>query len=363
MNEKRYSAISAKQAGILVMSYILADITMERGVGEEMQTPDVWLAVLVGGIIILIAGWICAALSRRYPGKSFFMYNSEIVGKPIGFLLSLAFIGYNLMVASFALRMHAEYTRYFLLERTPIEVTIAVSLAIGTYIMLGGINPVTKLAEFFTPLTLVAFMVIWTLSVKNFDAGKLLPIMSEGMNPVWKGSIPTILGYAGFDSILVYASFMKEPHKAVKAVTIGVAVCILFYIVNAVMVIGYMGVEEVTTVTWPSMELVESISFFGGFFENFELLMIGVWIVLIFLSYQSAHFIANFGFTQLLNINKKIIHVVLVVFIYVLSLIPPDINRAFEFGTITGYVAVITGALVPFFLLLVALAKERRYEK
>lgn len=363
MSVKPHYTITTMQAAVLVVSIILADITMERVVSEEAKTPDVWLSVLVGGIFSLLAGWTCAALSRRFPGKTFFGYNREIVGKPIGYLLSVAFIGYNLMLAAYAVRMHAEFTRYFLLDRTPIEVMIAVCLGVGTYIVAGGIKPVTKLAEFFTPLTLVSFLTIWLLGIKVMHTERLLPVLGEGLAPVWKGAVPTMLGFIGYESMLVFTAFMKEPRKAVKAVAIGVVVPIVFYMANAVMTIGYLGVDEVTTLTWPSMELVKGISFPGGFFENFEVLMIGVWVILMFLSYSSAHFIAGFGLSQMLNINTKILYVIVAIVIYFMAMFPKDINGAFQLGSIAGYIALFTGALVPLTLLVISLIKDRRHEK
>lgn len=362
MNGKQ-DTITTTQAAVLVISIILADITMERSVSEETKTPDVWLSVLVGGIFSLLIGYICVKLSQRYPGKTYFVYNREIVGRPIGFLFSVAFIGYNLMLAAYAVRMHAEFSRYFLLDRTPIEVMIVIFLAVGTYIAMGGINPVTKVAEFFTPFTVLSFVVIWILSIKIVHTERLLPVLAEGVAPIFKGAVPTVLGYIGFESMLVYTAFMRMPKHAVKAVVIGVVVPIVFYIMNAVTTIGYLGVEEATTLTWPSMELVKGISFPGGFFENFEVLMIGVWIILMFMSYLSAHYIASLGLNQLFNVNIKILHFVVAVAIYFLAMLPKDINGAFQFGTKTGYAELLSSALCPLLLLVISVIKGRRHEK
>ncbi|SCA86229.1 spore germination protein A2 [Bacillus glycinifermentans] len=83
--------ITTSQTAVIVTSFLLATgiLTLPRTSVAEVKTPDVWIALLLGGLIALTAGIIIVALSRQFPEKTFYQYCGEIVGKPIGGLLSL----------------------------------------------------------------------------------------------------------------------------------------------------------------------------------------------------------------------------------------------------------------------------------
>lgn len=67
----------------------------------------------------MIAGIIIVKLSQQFPEKTFYQYNQEIVGKWLGWMLSLLIISYFFTISAFEVRTMAEVTSLFLLEGTP----------------------------------------------------------------------------------------------------------------------------------------------------------------------------------------------------------------------------------------------------
>lgn len=65
--------ITTPQATVVVINFILGTgiLTLPRTVAEQVKTPDVWLSVILGGIIAMIAGVIMVKLSQRFPEKPF----------------------------------------------------------------------------------------------------------------------------------------------------------------------------------------------------------------------------------------------------------------------------------------------------
>ncbi|PEX05178.1 spore gernimation protein, partial [Priestia megaterium] len=82
--------ITTPQATVVVINFILGTgiLTLPRTVAEQVKTPDVWLSVILGGIIAMIAGVIMVKLSQHFPEKTFYQYSQEIVGKWMGKLFS-----------------------------------------------------------------------------------------------------------------------------------------------------------------------------------------------------------------------------------------------------------------------------------
>lgn len=64
MNSK--DKIPTSQAAVILINYILAIgiLTLPRTAAEKVQTPDVWITVILGGLIAIVAGIIIVKLSQ-----------------------------------------------------------------------------------------------------------------------------------------------------------------------------------------------------------------------------------------------------------------------------------------------------------
>ncbi|MGV2687155.1 GerAB/ArcD/ProY family transporter, partial [Clostridium perfringens] len=107
--------ITTSQAVVILVNYILAAgiLTLPRTSVEKVKTPDVWSTVILGGMIAMIVGVIIVKLNKRFPEKTFYQYNQEIVGKWVGGFLSLLVIGYFFTISAYEVRTMAEVTGRF----------------------------------------------------------------------------------------------------------------------------------------------------------------------------------------------------------------------------------------------------------
>ncbi|BFT76113.1 GerAB/ArcD/ProY family transporter [Paenibacillus sp. P36] len=358
----RSDQISISQLTVLNTSMILglSILTLPRATSEKIGTPDVWISIIIAGLISVALAVMCAKVSQRFPGKTFFEYNQQIVGKAIGIAFSLVFCVYYILMAAFEVRMQAEVIRQFLLDQTPIEVTMITFLFVAGYLLLGQINPIARLMEFLLPVTYISILFVMLLSVQDFDVDKLRPVLSEGMRPVFNGLLSTALSYSGFECIMVFSAFVDKPKKMVRSAIIGVALIIVLYTINSVIVIDVLGVSESSTLTWPTLELIKNVEMAGFFLENFEVIFIGVWLVEIFTTYIISHYIASLGISKLFRININYVHIGLLVVIYIIGIYPSDLNGSIKLGELIGNISLVTAGVMPILLLLIASLRKRR---
>lgn len=61
--------ITTSQAVVIIMKYILGTgiLTLPRASVEKVKTPDVWLSVILGGILAMVSGVIMVKLSQQFP--------------------------------------------------------------------------------------------------------------------------------------------------------------------------------------------------------------------------------------------------------------------------------------------------------
>ncbi len=121
MITKLKDRITTSQAVVIIVNYILGTgiLTLPRASVEKVKTPDVWISVILGGILAMVSGVIMVKLSQQFPEKTFYQYSQDIVGKWIGRLLSFLIIGYFLTTSAFQIRSMAEVISFFCSKEPP----------------------------------------------------------------------------------------------------------------------------------------------------------------------------------------------------------------------------------------------------
>ena len=356
--------ITTPQAAIIVINYIIGTgiLTLPRTSTEKVKTPDTWLTVILGGLIAMMAGIIIVKLSQRFPEKTFYQYSQEIVGKWVSGLLSLLLACYFFTMCGFLVRALAEITSFFLLEGTPLWAILMPYMWTSLYLIMGGINPLARVFEMIFPITVGIFLMVTLMSFKIFEMDNLRPVLGLGIIPVLKGIKTTALSYTGFEIMLILLPFMKQPNKAGKVILVGIFFPMIFYTITVVMVIGAFSIDGVITQTWPTLDLIRSFEMPGLLFERFESLLLVIWIMQMFASFTTAHYAASLGLAQLFKKNIHPFMYGLLPVIYIIAMIPTNINNLFKLGDMLGNAALFLFGLQPLLLLLILKLKKRKYE-
>lgn len=357
-----YTPITTTQAAIMIINYMLGAgiLTLPRTTVEAVDTPDVWISIIISGVIIMIIGFIMVTLCRRFPGKTVFQFVPEITGKWIAMFISMAIILYFLIISAFEVRVLAEVTNLYLLERTPTWAIVMGFMWIGIYLISGGLNAIVRLFEIILPITIVIFVIAILLSSKVFEINNLRPVLGEGFMPVIKGLKPSLLAYTGYEIMLVIMAYMKSPEKGFKSVIWGTAIPTMIYLVTVIMVVGSLSINGMKTRTWPTLDLMRSFEIQGLIFERFESLLLVIWIMQIFSTFTVTLHAASIGCAQLFK-RKEILGAmfILVSIIYFIAFLPNDVNQTFALGDFLGKVSVCLFAILPALLLLLSLVRKK----
>jgi spore germination protein len=362
MTKQKFDQITTPQTVVIISNFILGIgiLTLPRTVTEKVKTPDGWITIILGGIIALVVAIIMVKLAERFPGKSIFQYSNEITGKVIGSVVSLCIIIYYLTLSSFELRAMSETTRLFLLEGTPNWAIILPFIWVGLYLITGGINPIARMFEIIFPITILFFLLVMFLGIKVFDINNLRPVMGMGVMPVMKGLTTTSLSFVGFEIILIIYMYMKEPGRALKATVIGLSISLVFYCVTFVMVIGSLSIDGAVTQTWPVLTFIRSFEISGLFVERFDSLLLVIWIMQLFTTFTVCYYAAALGLSHLFKKKIDLFIYGLAPLIYIVSMMPKNINEMFQMGSMIGNFTLYFFSCVPILLLLITLVRGKK---
>lgn len=362
MNPSPVDRISTFQAVMLLANFIMGAgiLTLPRTITQKVQTPDSWLAVIISGVFIIFIATFTVNLCKRYPKETFYQFNQKIVGKWIGILLSCVVILFYIALSAFEVRAMAETTKLYLLQGTPIWAVMMPFLWIGLYLVMGGINSIARMLEIIFPISVLCFLLVVFLGISIFDIDNLRPVLGLGIKPVVKGLTTTSLSFSGFEIMLFIFVFMKEKKNGIKSSIFGIGLPIIFYTITVVAVVGAFSVDGVVSQTWPVLTYIRSYEITGLLFERFDSILLVIWIMQIFATYIVAFFIAALGMAQLSK--KRNFHPFLfgmVPFIYLIAMVPQNINDVFNMGNMLGNFSMYLFTSMSILLLFVSVVKEK----
>ncbi|TYR80749.1 GerAB/ArcD/ProY family transporter [Priestia megaterium] len=364
MNRSNEQLTSIQMAVALAMTIIgVGIVTIPRVSAEEVQTPDIWISMILGGGICIVATFFITKLCQQFEGMTIYQFSPILVGKWLGFICNIFMITYFTLIVGYQARTMAEVIRVYLLDKTPLEVIIIVFTSVGVYSIISGIYPIVKLLQAYFPVVLLFVLFMLGLSLINIDFNNLRPVLGEGFKPVIKGIKPTALSLSGIEIYLVLMAYMKQPEKAMKSAIIGVLIPVILYILILLAVIGVMTVEEVRLLTWPTIELVKSIEMKYLILERFESFFIILWMITTFTSFIMNFYLASLGLSQVFKKKYKSFVYSLLPVIYLCAIYPKDINGVFKWGDYLGNMAILIAGIIPVLFLIVVFIRRKRDAK
>ncbi|MCE5169854.1 spore germination protein [Paenibacillus profundus] len=285
--------LSPTQVAVILANAILGTgiLTLPRLLAVAMDTPDGWVPIMIGGLIVIaFASWL-VKIGSRYPGQTFFDYSPTLFGVWLSRLIVGVMIVYFVCIAAYEVRVLAEVVDMFLLEQTPKSVIIITMMCVSAYLVFGGIGAISRMCGLLLPLTVLVLFFCFALSMKSFDANNLRPVLGEGVYPVLKGIWPSAMNFLGFEIMYILPGRMKHPKKAYRAVWYGIIIVVAVYSFSYIAVIGGLSTEATKTVTWPLISLIRSFEYTGILFERFDSFLMAIWIMQIYTAFMLFHYL------------------------------------------------------------------------
>ncbi|PAD77379.1 GerAB/ArcD/ProY family transporter [Paenibacillus campinasensis] len=358
---KHTDQITTAQAAVLVINYTLGAsiMTISRNLLEAARTPDIWISVILSGLICFLAGLFILWLCQRFRGKTLYEFMPEITGKSVAYVIIIIMIVYFITMSAYELRMMTEVTSDFLLEDTPRWSIIMAFMWIALYLNVGGINSMARLNEIVLPITLIFFMVCILSSLNLFDIKQLRPVLGAGITPVLHGIMPALSALTGYEILFILIAFMKTPKQGIRALHAGVWIPTMIILITVILSIGVLGLYATANKTYPTLTLVRSYEYQGLIFERFESLMLVIWIMQMFTSFSIMHYAASLGCSTMFNKKPNSLLFVTLPLIFIVSMVPKTLMETVKLGEMLGVASIILFGGFPPILLLVSVIRKK----
>ena len=153
---------------------------------------DGWMAVLPAIALTIPYGLMVLLLSAQYPHENLLQISEKLFGKWIGKIIGFIYILISCYYGGLVLAFIGFIYQQSVMPLTPRWVFYLGGLLIVFYLVNCGIEVFARFSEIIFPLIVIALVLNVGLSIPRIEQGELLPILGEGLKPLFFGALKVI---------------------------------------------------------------------------------------------------------------------------------------------------------------------------
>lgn len=172
----------------------------------EASGRDGWMSVLPGFAVAIPYGLMVLSFLKRYPQKNLLQISETMFGKWIGKMIGILYISITGYFGGLLLAQIGDIYQASIMPLTPLGVFYLGVLLLVLYLVSSGIEVMARFTEVIFPLITIFLVLNLVLSIPRMEQGELLPILSEGFTPLFKGGLklaPFVMEYMLFLAVLL----------------------------------------------------------------------------------------------------------------------------------------------------------------
>ncbi|AKL96477.1 spore germination protein [Clostridium aceticum] len=316
---------------------------------------DGWISVLITGVICIILSMLFLLLLKRYSDKGIFDINKLIFGKWIGGIFNAILVVYLILAAARGVRVFTVFIRLTVLPFTPPLVMSPFILLPSIYLVWQGLKYVSRF-KYVSVLSYIVFLVFMSLLLGDLRRSFLLPLGEAGSKQILSSITTSFRAFIGFELIMFLFPEITDKSKAFKWHLFAIVLSTLFFIIIVTVCTSFFGENFLKIQVVPLFNLARSYN--APVIERVDLYLISLWFVVMGCAMRGYMIAGYYGLGKVFNIKKtKLSFSLYFLLLYAISRVPQDINKAFRFMDIVGY---LTMGVSVFFVVCLILSFVRK---
>ncbi|WP_156319743.1 GerAB/ArcD/ProY family transporter [Bacillus sp. FJAT-18017] len=238
---------------------------------------DAWISVLLAGLVIHPLIWMLYKMTS-VAGGDIVSIHEYTLGKKIGKWASLPFVIYFSLLSITTLRTFIEIIQVWMFQDISTFGFALPFMILAIYIVSGGFRTVAGIAFFGVILPFyMIFVFFYTLPYANFN--QLLPILEHSFKDLALSSFNMSLTFIGWELLLIYYPFIKNPEKSQKFAHWGVLFTTLGYTFISLISFIYYSEGQLERTVWATLSIFKIVEL--PFVERFEFVGLASWNLII----------------------------------------------------------------------------------
>jgi spore germination protein len=314
---------------------------------------DGWIVTLVVGLISYLLLLLIWKVIKGNNYNEFTILVKDNFGKGIGGFLMLIFAGGNILAISSALRTFVEVVKMHLLEKTPTEFILVITILTSVYLVRGGLSSIVRFNEvalwiMFVPMF---FVLLFVLGLADFT--NIFPVLRNPPENYFKVLRYSVFSFGGMEVAFLVFPHMKEKKNSKKMIFRGIAFITVFYTIITILTLAIFSSSQVRTLLWPTMTMIRSIDIAGTFIERWEGVVMALWIIYFFTTFANIFYFSSNIVKEVFSLGDvKISSLIIVPFIYILAMFTDNVAEVYHINVnILPYIILFNVIILPLILL------------
>lgn len=351
-----FSTIVVTVVGVGIFSY---PRELSALVGNEG-----WIISIVSGVVSYLLIYMAYKALRANSYDKLYNILRRKFGRGIGSILALFFIIYNIFSVATGMRIFIEVIKMYLLQKTPTEFLLIITILVGSYLLRGEIDTLIKFNEisFWIMFVPIIFVLLFTLNRTDFT--NILPVFNNSpIQYIWALNT-SIFSFGGIGIIYTVLPFVKNKKGIKRAAFKGISFITIFYTLIVVFTLAVFSKEQTKILLWPTITMIKSISIPGAFIERWEGVVMALWVIFYFTTFVNSYYLSADILRDMFSLKDvKLSSVLIVPFIYLIALYPENIAELYDINSkVTPLLTLYSLVILPL-ILFFRRSSERRVEE
>lgn len=351
-----FSTIVVTVVGIGIFSYPREVATLVGG--------DVWAVTIGAGIINLL---LLKFAVRAIKVNGFRRITSIVrgnLGGLLGGIVMLAMIIPNVAAISLGMRAFVEVVKMYLLEKTPTEFLILITILVGIYLVRGGIRSNVKFNEIALWVMFIPMVIILLFAIGMADFTNVLPVFRHKPGNYIDSIIRSMFSFGGLEIIYLITPLLKNKEKANRNIMTSLGFIVVFYVLVAMLCIAVFTTSETNKILWPMIAMVRSIDIPGSFVERWDGVVMALWVVFYFTTFTNGFTFSSYLLSDAVPLKDvRLSTMVIAPFIYIIALIPTNISELYTAIHMVVPINFIVNLIILPFILMITSRRKGCVEK
>ena len=269
--------VSDKQGIALIVLFIVGSSSIFAQ-GLEAK-KDLWLAFILGIIIVLPMAFIYARIHYIFPGKDLFDILEICFGKFFGKIMIVFYIWFVYFFAGDIFVNYGQFINVVSFDETP-QIILIICLGILCCCAIKeGFENLGRFSEFFSYIVIFSLLIIVLLLIPKMNKNNLLPVFSEGIKPVLEGAF-SVFTFPLVQIVvftMVFSKF-KTKKSSYKIYIMGLLIGATYLAVLSITNILVLGIDTATNEIYPSHATISKIDV-GNIIQRIEVIATAIFIL------------------------------------------------------------------------------------
>lgn len=292
--------IISDRQGIAIIALFMLGSTSIFVPGIEAK-KDIWLASLLGLLMVLPIVFICTRFQKKLPNNNFFDILEICFGKYIGKILIFINICYLIFFTSEIFVNYGQFVTTVNLPQTPRIVLIALIGILTIWVSKEGIEVLGRWSEFFILLPIVFIIIFPLLLIPKMDINNLRPVLEEGVRPILKGAF-SVFNFPLAQIVIFSMTFanFKNEKSSFKVYITSILISFIYLFILSITNILTLGADTMISTYYPAYISARRINL-GQMFQRIEVTVALVFVLCSFVKMSVLLLTTTKGISKLFN--------------------------------------------------------------